>query len=135
MTDTDHGVILVDIGNDETGEFESSFLERLGHPVVTCHGPAQGTVCPLLAGDGCSKFDEAHGIVFELDLDRPQHRAIVERYRLLAGGDLPIKVLVAADQAERYRELLADLEVWTRQPTAADLDGFAAEVEAADRFA
>lgn len=135
MANNDQGAILVDIGGSESGDFESSFLENTGHPVLICHGPAQGKACPLLAGDGCGKFDQAHGIVFELDLDRPQHRAIVERYRLLAGADLPIKVLVHPDQAERHRELLADLEVWTRQPTVADLDGFAAEVEAADRFA
>jgi hypothetical protein len=48
---------------------------------------------------------------------------------------MPIKLVADAKQAERYRDLLATLEVWTRRPTAADLDGFAAEVEAADHFA
>jgi hypothetical protein len=31
------------------------------------------------------------------------------------------------------RELLEDVEVWTHEPSVADLDGFAAEVEANDR--
>jgi len=35
----------------------------------------------------------------------------------------------------RYADLLADVEVWRREPSVADLDGFAREVEAADRFA
>jgi hypothetical protein len=133
MSDAREGPILVDIADDRP--FESTFLEKIGHPVLVCHGPGEGSLCPLLAGDGCDKFDEAHGIVFQLDLDRPQHRAIVEKYRDLAGDDLPIKVVVQPEQVEKYRDLLADVEVWTRRPTAGDLDGFASEVEAADRFA
>lgn len=134
MRDTREGPILVDIADADDRPFEYAFLEKIGHPVLLCHGPAEGALCPLLAGNGCEKFEAAHGVVFELDLDRPQHRAIVERYRREAGADLPIKVVVDPDQAERYRDLLADIEVWTRRPTAGDLDGFAAEVEAADRF-
>ena len=130
--DESRGSILVDVADD--APFEATFLERIGHPVLVCHGPAQEALCPLLAGDGCEKFDEAHGIVFELDLDRAQHRAIVERYRELA-AEKPIKVLVRADHAARYEGLLREFEVWTKPPTASDLDGFAAKVEAADRFA
>jgi hypothetical protein len=100
---------------------------------LVCHGPHPGELCPLLAGTGCEKFDAAHGIVFELDLDLAQHRAILERYRQLGGAELPIHVVVSPEQAEQYAALLEDIEVWTHAPTVADLDGFAAEVEAADR--
>jgi len=133
MEDSYPGVILIDVspGDDET--FDASFLERTGHPVLVCHGPSED-VCPLLGGEGCSKFDAAHGIVFELDLDRAEHRAIIERYRALGRADLPIRVVVHADQAARYRDVLAGVEVWTHEPSAADLDGFAARVEAADRY-
>lgn len=134
MTDSREGMILVDVTAGDGGRFETTFLEKIGHPVLVCHGP-EGGVCPLVAGDGCPKFEDAHGIVFELDLERPEHRAIIRRYRQLAGTDLPIGVLVQADQAARYADLLANVNVWTRQPTVSDLDGFAAEVEAADRFA
>ncbi len=34
--------------------------------------------------------------------------------------------------ANKYRDLLAGVQVWTREPTVSDLDGFAAQVEAAD---
>ena len=34
-----------------------------------------------------------------------------------------------------YTDLLAEVEVWTHEPNVADLDGFAAEIEAADRLA
>lgn len=126
------GVVLLDVLAGE-GDFDTSILERLGHPVVTCGGPDVKTLCPLLGGKGCEKFDQAHGIVFELDLDRPQHRSIVERYRQLAREDMPIRVVVRPDQQRRYAELLDSVQVWDHTPTVADLDGFAAQVEAADR--
>lgn len=126
------GVVLLDVLAGE-GEFDRSILERLGHPVVTCAGPEMKTLCPLLGGEGCTKFDQAHGIVFELDLDRPQHRAIVERYRQASRDDLPIRVVVRPDQQRRYADLLGTVQVWDHQPTVADLDGFAAQVEALDR--
>lgn len=127
------GVLLLDVSPGENEAFDASFLERTGHPVLVCHGPAVRELCPLVGGHGCPKFDAAHGIVFELNLDRPQHRAIVERYHALSREDLPIRVVVTLEQAERYRDVLAGVEVWTHEPTVADLDGFAAEVEAADR--
>jgi hypothetical protein len=131
-TDSTGGVVLLDVLAG-AGDFDRSILERLGHPVVTCAGPEIKTLCPLLGGEGCPKFDEAHGIVFELDLDRAQHRAIVARYRELARADLPMRVVVRPDQQQRYADLLAGVQVWDHEPTVADLDGFAAQVEAADR--
>jgi hypothetical protein len=134
MNEARQGVILLDVSAADSEAFDVGFLERNGHPVLVCHGP--GTkVCPLLSSEGCSKFDAAHGIVFQLDLDRPQHRDVVARYRALARPDVPIRVVVRPGQAERYPELLSDVEVWTHEPTAAELDGFAARVEAADREA
>ncbi len=134
MKRTMEGLILLDVLPGAGEMFETSFLERNGHPVIVCHGPGPGKLCPLLGAEGCTKFDHAHGIVFELDLDRPQHRAIVERYRADAWPDLPIRVVVRPDQAEQHCDTLSGVEVWTHEPTVADLDGFAAEVEAADRF-
>ena len=127
------GVVLLDVTPGEAGAFDASFLERTGHPVLVCHGPNVAQICPLLGGGGCPKFEAAHGIVFELDLDRPQHRAIVDRYRRLGRDDLPIRVVVRPGQADRYADLLSEVEVWTHEPTVADLDGFAAEVETVDR--
>ncbi len=126
------GMILLDV-TAGTGEFDRELLERLGHTVKVCHGPEHGSLCPLLAGKGCDDFTSAHGVLFELDLDRPQHRAIVRRYRELARPDIPIRVIVTREQAERYADELRDIEVLLHTPTVADLDGFAAEVEAADR--
>ncbi len=126
-------LVLLDVLPGE-GSFDRSILERLDHDVVECGGPDAHSVCPLLGGHGCEKFDEAHGVVFELDLDRPQHRAIVQRYHDLSRDDLPIRVVVSAEQQERYADLLSQVQVWDHSPTVADLDGFSAQVEAADRF-
>jgi hypothetical protein len=134
MDDQHEGVILLDVSPGEAGEFDRVALERMGHPVLVCHGPSARTACPLVGEEGCPKFDQAHGIVFKLDLDRRHHRDIVRRYRELARPDLPIRVLLRPGDAERHRDLLQDVEVWTHEPNVSDLDGFAAEVEAADRL-
>ena len=133
MPEEMQGVVLLDVSPGAVESFERTFLEKVGHPALVCHGPHEGALCPLLAGKGCVKFEAAHGIVFELDLDRPQHRAIVARYRELGRDGTPIRVVATPEQAARYADVLAGVEVWTHEPTAAELDGFAAEVEANDR--
>jgi hypothetical protein len=127
------GVILVDTTSPVDEAFDVSFLERNDHRVLVCHGPAPGKECPLLCGEECELFSKAHGIMFQLDLDLPEHVAILERYQDLR-PDMPIRLVVRPDQAERYRDVLAGFEVLMHEPSAADLDGFAAEVEAADRM-
>jgi len=133
MDDPREGLILVDVVDPDSEVFDRDFLERVGHRVVVCHGPEHATLCPLLAGAGCQEVDDAHGIVFALDLDRPQHRAILRRYREVTRPDVPIRAVVRPGQAEQYADLLGTVEVWEHEPTAAELDGFAAEVEASDR--
>jgi len=127
------GRILIDIPAGAAGEFDRSFLERTGHDVVVCHGPDCGSVCPLLDGTGCDKVEGAHGIVFSLDLDDPQHRAILASYGDVT-TDVPIRVVVRPGQREAYAALLDRFEIWEGDPRVADLDGLAAEVEAADRL-
>ena len=128
------GTVLLDAPSGGDLQFDVSFLERNQHPVIVCHGPAAATLCPLLAVGECAKYGDAHGVVFALDLDRPQHRAIVERYRS-ENPDLPIRVIATAEQQERFAGFLSTVEVWGHSPTVAELDGFAAEVEASDRSA
>jgi hypothetical protein len=130
MNEEKLGPILFDIPGDL--EYDAGFLESLGHRVMVCHGPEHASLCPILSGNGCPTAEAAHGIVFALDLDRPQHRAILKMYRNLLRDDVAIRVVVKPEQAERYSELLRGLRVWTHQPVAGDFDAFAAEVEAAE---
>lgn len=123
--------ILIDI--PEGSEINEQFLRNLGHPVVVCHGPAHDD-CPLVITGHCPMAEEAHGIVFMLDLDRPHHQEILERYRTVLREDVPIGVVVKdRQQAYEHSDLLVGLRVWDHLPAAGDLDALAAEVEAADR--
>lgn len=133
MSDTSEDYILFDIpeGNSPV---DQEFLERLGHRVMVCNGPQGGQLCPILSGEGCPLAEGAHGIVFELDLDRPQHRAILARYKASLRSDLPIRVVVQPDQAIKHADLLKGLKVLDHVPVAGDLDGLAAEVEASDEY-
>jgi hypothetical protein len=69
-----------------------------------------------------------------LDLDQPQHRAILALYKEVVPEDVPIRVVIRPDQVGRYPELLRGLKVWTRSPGNAELDGLAAEAEAAEYY-
>lgn len=131
MEEEPGGYILFDVP-EGVEPADAEFLERLGHPVKVCHGPAPGKLCPILSGEGCPLASGAHGIVFELDLDRPQHRAILRRYVEVLRSDLPIRVAVRPGQEVQYQKLLRGLKVWSHEPVAGDLDGLVAEVEAAD---
>ena len=123
--------ILFDV--PQSGEpVDGRFLEQLGHRVMVCNGPQPGKLCPILSGEGCELAENAHGIVFELDLDRPQHRAILARYKESMRADVPIRVVTRRGQAAKHPDLLAGLKVWDHVPVAGDLDGLVAEVEAAD---
>ena len=130
MKDTS-GLILDVTPFDEP--VDKSLLEQMGHPVMVCHGPAWGRVCPIVTGH-CKMVDSAHGIVFRLDLDRPVHRVILKRYQEAVADDIPLVVVVAPGQEEEYAEILADVQVWVGEPTIAELDGFAARTEAADEL-
>lgn len=115
-------------------EAHAALMERLGHPATVCHGPAENDLCPILEAEGeCPLIDAAHGVVFEFDLDREQHRQILHKYLEVIDDEVPVRVIASPDQAERYADLLRGVDVWTHEPTAGELDGFAALVEAADQ--
>jgi hypothetical protein len=126
------GTVLLDVTDVSYASFAKDFLEKTGHQALVCHGPTSD-LCPLLAGAGCEKIDAAHGVVFQFDLDRQEHRAILGRYKKILDPEIPVRVVVEHGQDQVYAELLAGTDVWAREPTAGDLDAFAAEVEAADQ--
>jgi hypothetical protein len=113
------------------GAFETRFLESLGHPVLVCHGPDFGKVCPALKGS-CSLLEGAHGVVFQLDLERPVHRAILKRYQEVLAEDVPLYACVQPGQETKYADLLRGVHVLVGEPSAGELDGLASQVEASD---
>lgn len=122
--------IILDVTATD-GAFETRFLESLGHPVLVCHGPDFGKSCPVLKG-GCSMVEGAHGVVFQLDLERPMHRAILKRYQDVLADDVPLWAAVRPGQQEEYAELLRGVQVVVGEPGAGALDAFASQVEASD---
>lgn len=131
MADNDIGTILDVTPGDHEG-FERRLLEGMGHHVEVCHGPGAHADCPLIEEGTCRLVDEAHGVVFKLDLDREYHRRILESYKQTLPDDMPIAVSLQPGQDAIYGELLEGLYVWNHTPSATDLDGFASLVEAAD---
>jgi hypothetical protein len=130
MAGQDIGMIL-DVTPGDHERFERHLLEGMGHRVEVCHGAHDN--CPLVEEGTCELVEQAHGVVFKLDLDREYHRRILERYRSTLRSETPIAVAVAPGQEERYADLLEGMYLWNHEPTSADLDGFASLVEAADR--
>jgi|GEM_PF-937052 len=116
-------------------EAHAALMRRLGHPATVCHGPGDDTVCPILEVEGrCPLIDAAHGVVFEFDLDQETHRRILRRYVEMIDTNVPIRVIASPEVYARHHEALAGIDVWTHEPSAGELDGFAALVEAADRY-
>lgn len=129
---TDFSGLILDVTHTDAAP-DREFLEHLGHPVLVCHGPAWGRACPIIKGN-CPMVDAAHGVIFQLDLDRPQHRVILKRYQEVLDDDVPIVAVVQPGQEERYPDVLRGCRVWTDGPTVAGLDGLAALVETADEL-
>lgn len=124
--------ILFDIPEGDQPK-DRAFLENLGHRVMVCNGPEFGKACPILEDGECELASGAHGIVFEFDLDRPEHRAILSKYKKSPPGGVPIMVVVPRAQWGRNAELLKGLRVLPHVPVAGDLDALEALVDAADR--
>ncbi len=95
------GMILIDVADESTIDSAST-----GHAVRVCHGPDDTHVCPMLTGDRCPMAEEAHGVVFALDLDRPTHRSILAAYKQNLREDVPIGVSVRPGQMTQYADLL-----------------------------
>ena len=109
-------------------QWEQDWLQDgLDIPVVKCTGPHGPTDCPLLRGEPCGKIAKADGILFQLDLDLPDHREILGIYADKL--DVPIRAVVSDEQRTKYADLLTKVEVVSPPVGPATLDAFAAEVQ------
>ena len=120
--------VILDVNPDpEALDWEQDFLTRIETSVIGCCGPDRVGGCPLLVDKPCAKIEAADGVLFQLDLDRAEHRRLLAKYvRLL---DVPIRVVVSAEQQVRWAHLLDLVEVFTPPIGPAKLDAFVAEVE------
>jgi len=120
--------VILDVNPDPDALYwEEDWLERQDVDVVRCGGPHAPGACPLLRGKACGKIVKADGILFQLNLERPDHRQILKTYSEIL--DIPIRAVVSEVDRDRYRALLTEVEVVTPPMGPAALDAFAAEVE------
>lgn len=123
-------VVLIDNPDQPSMTKQADFYAKLGHPVELCVGPEKEEGCPLLRGDSCPLVENADGVIFELNLDVPKNRRLLSKYiRYFDDLDIPVKVVVTAEQKRRWSKLLRLVEVWTSPVTVPMLDGFSSEVE------
>ena len=119
--------VILDVNPDpEALHWEDDWLGRQDVDVVTCEGPHEPGGCPLLRGEPCGKIKKADGILFQLNLQRADHRKILQTYA--ENLDIPIRAVVSEGDKEEFADLLADVEVVTPPVGPSSLDGFAAEV-------
>ena len=122
--------VILDVNPDpDELAWEQEWLGRLELPVIPCRGPHAVGACPLLQGKACGKVDRADGILFQLDLDREDHREILRIYA--EALEVPIRAVVTERQQRAYPELLHNVEVFTPPVGPSALDAFAAEVTSA----
>ena len=120
--------VILDVNPDPDAlDWEQDFLTRIETQTITCCGPDTQGGCPLLQGESCTKIEAADGVLFQLDLDRKDHRQILAKYERLL--DVPIRVVVSPEQQKRWARLLDRVEVFTPPIGPAKMDAFAAEVE------
>jgi hypothetical protein len=105
-------------------------LESRGHVVLECRGP-NGASCPIVDGAGCRLVDLSLGIVFQLDLDDPYNREILQCYRTKIDRTIPIQVTATPDQAVRFADDLVGTSVITN-PADPHLNDLSARVTTAD---
>ena len=88
-----------------------------GPPGARVPRPAEDSVCPLLGGDGCAVRAGARHRVQARSRpgSAPRDPPSLPAAR---PEDVPIRVLVSAADAERYEDLLRDVEVWPTNPTS-----------------
>jgi len=119
--------VILDIAPDpEEAGWEQDLLARLQGRFVSCVGPDVEGGCPLLRGERCPKLEKADGILFQLDLDHGEDRHLLGMY--LRTTDVPIRVVVTAEQALRWPGLLDLVEVFTPPMERDEIDAFAEDV-------
>ncbi len=129
-SETDFSGPVLDVTPNDT-VLDKDYPERLGHPVLVSHGPEWGHACPIIKG-ARPKVEASRGVIFQLDLDRPQHCVILKRYQEVASDGMPVVAVAKPGQEERYAGRLRNVQVWAKEPTVAELDGFAALLETSD---
>jgi hypothetical protein len=105
------GRVLVELAGRAMGTAVERTLEQQGYQVAVCGGPTSlhRGACPLVTAGTCPLVDGADVVVYALDVDDADDRAVLEAHRL--HPERPACVVVPPRLVERYRALLEGYEV------------------------
>lgn len=127
MTARPHRVVIEN-ADPASREAERRALRARGLDVVDCGGPRDLGVagCPVVTSGRCSLVEHADVVLFDLDLDNEDDRAVLAAMRA-AHPDVPVVLEVPTAKARRHAGVLAGLTVIPPY----DAEHLAATVEAA----
>lgn len=110
------GPVILNVNPDpELLDSDRGEIEAAGGHMIGCVGPDRAAGCPLLDEGPCSRFELAQAIILQLDLDNAAHRRVLSRYVTLA--NVPLRVIVSREEAERWATFLRHLAVEVSTPT------------------
>lgn len=97
-----------DVGAAEATAAE---LRAAGVDATVCAGPeGLSTRCPLLVGGSCELVAEADAVLFDLDLDDPEERMVLEELRVRYPGKAVV-VEASERDARTHAAMLEGLRV------------------------
>lgn len=93
--------IIIESRRWSAAEAQAEALQAAGMDPIVCTGPTDhGGACPLLVGETCPVVADADAVVYDLDLDRDDDRAVL---RSLVHDHAGLPVITERSHAESHR--------------------------------
>lgn len=104
--------VVLECADPKAVDARRAALEAAGFSVTVCPGPdaSRRRMCPLRADEPCPWVDAADVVVHDLDLDIPEHRAVLRALRRTHPGT-PIVLELPEQVATRHADVLRDCHV------------------------
>jgi hypothetical protein len=114
--------VLVENADSGVGFAMQELLKNAAFDVQYCGGPdrLRGHRCPLVTEGRCSLVEGADVVVHSLNLDRPDHAAVLQGIRDLH-PDTPVVVEVPTPVMEKHADLLDGFTIVPMPATRAAL--------------
>lgn len=120
-------ILLIDT-NARSIRSEREALTRLGVLFDTCEGPTVAGGCPLLRDERCSKLDKADGVIFQLNVDHPANRRLLDAY-IYHANDWGVPVCAVGTDGQSSVSAGDGLVTWIPHMLLDSLDAFATRVK------
>ena len=98
--------VVIETRRWAAAEALSAALRAAGLDPIVCTGPTRdGGACPLLVEEDCPVLADADVVVYDLDLDRADDRAVL-RALLRDHAGVPVVTERSHDEARRHEDVL-----------------------------